>query len=642
MNFFIKTIYLCSVGLLFVLPTLSQEKDYFPVPDSYKVEGVPPIENSEVKHLFYDPSAIRSNLIWDTDKAGRRLLVTDETNGVYLLNTPLSQPIKLFDKIIPNSVKVRPNGSGFAYTDDHEHEDNYQLYLFDFKKQASERLVKLTGKDESIDSVVWDEDGGSLFFSRVDYESKKSRICRYDFREEVCFPAEFKGVWNVIQVRAKRVLLKYSKSPSNQLLYVYDFSSNKLSPIEEIGNSRKSFIAGDRVYWTSEGDNKNCPKDPCLLSLNLKNKRISGVKLPENLLSIYDMKSSSDGSNLLIQETKEGIDYLHIFRLKKDKLVEEIPQFISGSYVIWNTRWLSDNEITYTLESIGKPASIQSYNIDSKQSTDWTKERLPVQLENKVKSPEVFKWRSFDGKEISGYAVRPQRPPQKSPVLIFIHGGPPVLDRPLFNSEDIRLAANLGLTVIHTNIRGSSGFGKEFMDADNREKRVDAIKDIQALIDWIEKQSDLDASQIYLRGGSYGGFIALATALREPHRVKGVISEYPLVSIRGYLSQSWIDEIAKNEYGDPKDENLMSQLDALSPLNNAGRWNKIPVFLTRGQMDSRVPEKDVTDLKAQLQGTGTELWYIYSTKDGHGFGGNYVFGAMYQFLEKQINKNKEK
>ena len=145
--------------------------------------------------------------------------------------------------------------------------------------------------------------------------------------------------------------------------------------------------------------------------------------------------------------------------------------------------------------------------------------------------------------------------------------------------QDIRLASNLGLTIIHTNIRGSNGFGKEFMDADNQEKRGDAVKDIQSLIDWIEKQPDLDANRIFLHGESYGGFIVLSTALQEPNRIKGVIAEYPLVSIRGFLSQSWIDEFASNEYGDPKDEQLMKRLDELSPLNNVDRWNNIPLFL---------------------------------------------------------------
>ncbi len=335
--------------------------------------------------------------------------------------------------------------------------------------------------------------------------------------------------------------------------------------------------------------------------------------------------------------TKEGIDKLRVFRLKKDKFVKEIPSFISGSYVIWHTRWLSDNEVVYTLENIGKPASIQSFNIDSKQVTNWTKERLPKQLENKIKSPEIFKWKSFDQKEIPGYIVRPLNTSGKTPVLIFVHGGPQVLDRPIFNSLDITLASSLGLTIIHTNIRGSSGFGKNYMDADDKEKRGDAVKDIRALLDWVERQPELEAKKIFLRGQSYGGFIVLSTALQEPKRIKGVIAEYPLVSIRGLLSQSWIDETAINEYGDPKDENLMSKLDALTPLHNTDKWNHIPLFLTRGKLDERNPEKNVMDFKNQLQINGSELWFIYSTKSGHGFSGKYVTAAMFQFLKKQIN-----
>ena len=617
--------------------TAQENSDVFPVPDSYKTEGIPVIKKSEVEHLFYDPSTIRSNLIWDTDIKNRRVLVTDETNNIYLLNTPLAQPVKLIEKVIPNSVKVNPNGKNFAYNSDHEDEDNYQLYLYDFNDKTSKKLVDLVGKDESIESLVWNKNGDVLYFMRVDYEAKTSKLCQFDFTAEKCFPADLKGGWTVIQADGNKVIIKNFKSSSNQLLYVYDFQLNKLIPVDEKGNSRKSFLVGDRVFWTSEG-NENCKSDPCLLSLNLKNNKINQVELPKDLNNMYEVKFSPEGNNILIQETRDGVDHLRVFGLKKDKIVREFPQFISESFVIWNTRWLSDNEIAYTLENSGKPALIQSYNLETKKITDWTKERLPALLENKVKPPKVIKWKSFDGKEISGFIIRPQNEVEKSPVLIFIHGGPTVLDRPGFNAQDIRLSSKLGLTIIHTNIRGSSGFGKEFLDADNKEKRGNAVKDIQSLLGWIKDQPDLDSNKIFVRGESYGGFIALSTALQEPEKIKGVITEYPLVSIRGYLSQSWIDEAAKNEYGDPKDESLMKKLDALSPLDNISRWNKIPVFLTRGKRDERVPEKDVTDLKTQMQSNDTELWYIYSTEDGHGFGGKYVFAAMYQFLKKQINK----
>lgn len=637
---------LARIGCLFLLllvgtvsVALAQTSDNsFPVPETYKVEGIPTIKKSEVENLFYDPSSIRSNLIWDTDKKYRKMLVTDETNNIFLLDAPLSPPVKLIEKIVPSSVKVRPDGSSFAYTDDHEDEDNYQLYLYDFKEKTPKKLVALTGKDESIDSFIWSKTGDSLFYVRVDYDAKTSKLCRYDFQKENCYPIAMKGVWSAVQDNGSKLLLKNFKAPSDQHLYVYDFTANKLTSIDEKNNSPKGFLVGDRVFWTSEGGNENCRKNPCILSQDLKNNQVAQLKLPDEIKSLYEVKVSPEGTNLMTQETKDGIDQLSVFQISNGKIGKEIPPFISGSFVIWNTRWLSETEIVYTLENTGKPASIQSYNVKTKQITDWTKERLPARLEARVKSPELIKWNSFDRKEISGYVVRPAAVQGKSPVLIFVHGGPPVLDRPSFNSQDIRLASNLGLTIIHTNIRGSNGFGKEFMDADNRDKRGDAIKDIQSLLDWVQKQPDLNANQIYLRGESYGGFVVLSTALQEPSRIKGVIAEYPLVSVRGFLSQSWIDEAAKNEYGDPKDEQLMKKLDELSPLGNTKRWNKIPLFMTRGKLDARVPEKDVTELKTQLQTDGTDVWFIYSNEDGHGFGGRYVFAAMTEFLKKQINR----
>lgn len=646
---FIKTIFSrtpASVGCLTLVMLVglvsiarAQNADDFPVPATYRTEGIPPIKKSEVEHLFYDPASIRSNLIWDADRQNRRMLVTDETNSVYMLDKPMSAPVKILDKIVPQSVKVRPGGGAFAYTTDHEDEDNYQLYVFDFKEKTPKKVVVLTGKDESVDSFVWSENGDSLFYIRADYDTKTAKLCRNDFQTEKCFQTNLSGIWEVMDTGENKILLKHWKASSSQHLHLFDVQTDKLAPVDEKGNARKAFFAGRRVFWTSEG-NENCKKEPCILSQDLKNGKVSRLNLPENLLNLNDVKVSPDGNHLVIQDTNDGVDALRVFRIKKDKIAKEIPPFISGSFVVWNVRWLSNNEIAYTLENIGKPTSIQSFNFDSKKYTDWTKERLPAQLADKVKSPEVIRWKSFDNREISGYVVRPKTMPagKTSPVLIYVHGGPQMLDKPLFNTGDIRFADNLNITTIHTNIRGSSGFGKEFMDADNREKRGDAVKDIQALLDWIGRQPDLDANRIYLRGVSYGGFVVLSTALQEPARIKGVIAEYPLVSIRGYLAQSWIDEYAKSEYGDQKDEDLMKNLNALTPLNNADKWNQIPLFLTRGKLDARVPEKEVIDLKNQLQNKNSEVWFVYATDGGHGFGGKYVTAAMYQFLKKQITK----
>jgi Tol biopolymer transport system component len=315
--FFFKPLFIVLLLTGVAATAFSQMTDIFPVPDTYKTEGIPVIKNSEVGHLFYDPSSIKSNLIWDADRENRRLLVTDETNNVYLLDSALAQPVKLIEKVVPQSVKINPNGESFAYISDHENEDNYQLYLYDFKTKATKKLVNLTGKDESIESVMWNEKGNALYYVRIDYDLKISKLCSYDFVAEKCFEAELKGIWNAIDVKNNRVLLKYWKASTSQLLYYFDLQSNKLTAVDEKGNSRKAFFVGYSIYWNSEG-NENCRQEPCVLILNLKNNKTEQLTLPKDILSISEVRVSPEGKNLMIQETKNGIDRLRVFQLKKD------------------------------------------------------------------------------------------------------------------------------------------------------------------------------------------------------------------------------------------------------------------------------------------------------------------------------------
>ncbi len=627
------------LALCLVLPVLSQNSDVFPVPDSYKVEGIPPIRKSEVDHLFFDASQVRSNLIWDVDRKNRSILITDEKNYIYRLDSPMAKPQNVINGRSPNMVRVSPKGRVFVFIDDKEDADNFELHIRD-EMGNIRKLSSFSGKDESVESFVWDEAGTRIIYAQINYEKKATRLCSHDLSKSTCFDVDLRGIWNVIDSDRNKVLLKHWKSASNQSLYIFDLKSKKLSTVEDKGNSTKGFFGLGRVFWLSEGS-AECGPEVCLSSMDLKTGNKSRINLPEGIANLQDVKISPDKRSFLIQEMRDGIDNMRVGRLQKNTIIETVPPFIRGSYVVWNTKWLSNKEIAYTTENISKPASIEVFDISSKRTTAWTKERIPPQFENKVNPPEVIKWKSFDGRDISGYMIKPARIEGKSPVLIFIHGGPQVIDRPVFNSQALRFAAHLGLTIIHTNIRGSRGFGNEFMDADNGAKRVDAVKDISALLDWIERQLELDQNRIIVRGESYGGFVALAAALLEPKRVKAVIAEYPLVSIRGLLSQTWIEEFAINEYGDPKDEKLMKQLDELSPLNNVDRWGGAPLFMTRGKLDARNPERDVLDLKSQLQNRENEVWFIYAKEAGHGVAGRYVTAAMYEFLKRQLNKRGE-
>lgn len=265
---------LALVNFIFIESVASQTENLYPVPDSYQVEGIPPIKKSDVDHLFYDPASIRSNLIWDVGRKNRRLLVTDQTNNIYVLDSPSSQPEKLIEKVVPASVKVRPDGGAFAYSSDLQDADNFQLFLYDFDRKASSKIIELKGKDESIDSFVWSRKGDSIYYIRADYDLKKSTLCNYDFKKEICSPTELKSVWEVLGAEQDKVLLKYWKASSTQHLYVLDMKTGQLTPIDETGNCRRGFFALGKVFWTTEG-NGVCEKEPCILSMDLRSKKAS-------------------------------------------------------------------------------------------------------------------------------------------------------------------------------------------------------------------------------------------------------------------------------------------------------------------------------------------------------------------------------
>ncbi len=99
----------------------------------------------------------------------------------------------------------------------------------------------------------------------------------------------------------------------------------------------------------SDGNNACGELKQCILVSDLKNVRAKRFDLPKNLADFDDARFSPAGTNLLIQESKNGIENLRVFRLKKDKIVKEMPPFVTGTYVIWNTRWLTETEVAYTL-----------------------------------------------------------------------------------------------------------------------------------------------------------------------------------------------------------------------------------------------------------------------------------------------------
>jgi dipeptidyl aminopeptidase/acylaminoacyl peptidase len=252
------------------------------------------------------------------------------------------------------------------------------------------------------------------------------------------------------------------------------------------------------------------------------------------------------------------------------------------------------------------------------------------------------RWKSFDSRDISGLlSLPPARFTGKRPVIILIHGGPEGQASVGFLARYNYFINELGVAVIQPNVRGSSGFGKTFLSLDDGRKREDSVKDIGALLDWVAKQPQLDASRVIVSGGSYGGYMSLAVSTHYAERIAGSIDVVGISNFVTFLqnTESYRRDLRRVEYGDERDASMQSFLQSISPLTNADRITK-PLFVVQGKNDPRVPYTEAEQIVAKARANKTPVWYLRAENEGHGFArkenADYQFYATILFLQRTL------
>jgi dipeptidyl aminopeptidase/acylaminoacyl peptidase len=206
------------------------------------------------------------------------------------------------------------------------------------------------------------------------------------------------------------------------------------------------------------------------------------------------------------------------------------------------------------------------------------------------------------------------------PVIIDIHGGPEGQARPSFNPINQYYAVEMGIAVIEPNVRGSSGYGKTYLELDNWYNRENSVKDIGKLIDWIASQSDLDAKRIALTGGSYGGYMVLASMIHFNEKIRCGVNIVGISNFVTFLNntQDYRRDLRRVEYGDERIPEMREFLLQISPTTNAYKITK-PLFVVQGLNDPRVPYTEAEQIVKAVRQNGTEVWYLLAKDEGHGF-----------------------
>ena len=182
------------------------------------------------------------------------------------------------------------------------------------------------------------------------------------------------------------------------------------------------------------------------------------------------------------------------------------------------------------------------------------------------------------------------------------------------------LVNELGYAVIQPNVRGSTGYGRSFTLLDNGRLREDSVRDIGALLVWISAQPGLDAGRVVVSGGSYGGYMVLASMVAFGDRLRGGIDIVGISNFVTFLTNTapYRRDLRRVEYGDERDPAMRRFLQRISPLTRAEAIRK-PLLVIQGLNDPRVPASESEQMVARVRANGAEVWYLAARDEGHGF-----------------------
>jgi len=326
-----------------------------------------------------------------------------------------------------------------------------------------------------------------------------------------------------------------------------------------------------------------------------------------------------------VNENGRTAVYLFDPRTRKYRRIDSIPVGLAGGLEFSP----DDSRLAMTINTANSPSdtyvlALGPGALDYAELVRWTQSEVGGLDTTTFIEPELIEFPTFDDmdgapRKIPAWIYKP-RGSGPFPVVVSIHGGPESQARPFFSSTYQLWLEKLGVAVIVPNVRGSAGYGKTYVALDNGFKREDSVKDIGALLDWIETQPNLDQDRVAVFGGSYGGYMVLASAVHFSDRLKAAVDIVGISSFVTFLenTQDYRRDLRRVEYGDERDPDMRAHLEKISPVNSVEKI-KVPLFVVQGENDPRVPVTESIQMVEALRQQGETVWYMNALNEGHGY-----------------------
>lgn len=626
----------------------AQKDSFLTVTGNLLVEGIPSLSSSIIAEVQpYTESRAASFQSWHPTE--RKMLISTRfanTSQIHMLSQPGGARKQL------TFFSESPAGAEFNPVN-----DNYFLFTKDVGGNEFTNLFKYnmaTGKSEVLTNDAKAQNGGVEFNDNgtllVYSSTRRNGTDRDVYMMDPANPQSDKlllslkgGGWRVADWSkdGNFLLLSQYISVNESTVWTYNLQSKELKQLMPAKQERNIYQPirfsndGNTFYMLTNVGGEF--KKPVRVDIN------TGVQT----VLVDDAKWEIESYNINKQENSAaftvnegGIKKIYVQDLKtlKYTAVEGLPVGIVSA-----PRWHANGKLfAFNFTTSFASSDVYEWNDELKKLTRWTESELGGMNLDGVPAPKLIKWKSFDGLEISGflYEAHP-RFSGKRPVIINIHGGPEGQSLPTFLGRLNYYLNEMGISIIFPNVRGSVGYGKTFADLDNGFKREESVKDIGSLLDWIAKWPSLDPDRVMVTGGSYGGYMTLATAFHYNDRIRCALDVVGISHFTTFLknTEDYRRDLRRVEYGDERDPKMAAYFEKIAPLNNAHKITK-PMFIVQGKNDPRVPYTEARQMVEKIKLNGGTVWYLEANDEGHGFrkksNQDYQFYATIEFIKRYL------
>jgi proline iminopeptidase len=592
----------------------------------------PAIEQYLAPASHFSPAVSQDGkeLAWISDRTG-----IDQIWSMALTDGSPSRRVATPEKV--GTVAFSPKSNDLLFTTDRGGDEHHQLWLLPADAEQPQALAEAPGVVHVWGT--WDRKG-----SRIAYASNARDARHMDIYIRALDRPEAE---RVLEAEGWRKPLSFF--PDEQSLLIQDnwrgmFDADLMRLDISTGETRP-LLTGGRTHFAAA----KWKKDGSGLYLVTNHGRafhglgwfdpgageLSWLAAPDG--DVEQLAISRDESQLAYSVNVEGYGRLYVRDAAsgEERALDDLPPGRPSSIQFSH----DGGALIVALDRFTAPSAL--YRIDLASGVARPLVVDPIDLEEgDLVEPTIVSVPSFDGREVPAFLFEPKgtAPVGGRPALVIVHGGPESQYAAHWRAE-VQYLVRRGWSVVAPNVRGSTGYGREWQSLDDRRLRMDSVRDLKAVRDWLAARPTVDRSRLAVFGQSYGGFMVLAAITEYPDDWKVAAEFYGFGNFLTLLETTgqWRQVLRAAEYGDPVADK--DALESFSPIHKADRI-KAPLFIAHGLEDPRVPPGESEMMVSVLRGRGHPYGILRIEGAGHGFHRREhqleVFPALVRFLERHI------